>query len=451
MPIKSQITDPATGKLVAVDAPEGESNALIVSTRDLKTYEDKFDYFLDANGSADMNLAVTAGATPENVYDGGDKTQWTASTISGTFTHTSTAHAKEAVITVVDWTGLALDTITIIINGVTTIRTEGTNWDNEVSNEVTAENIRVAMDAITGITATRSVAVVTIVTDIGYDITSLATSAGADMTATARCEDASASAANGVVQYARGADLDLTNYISLTGWVYLTKWVSQGALIYGWDVSGSIQLGIAVNIGAYVNTATLNTWQRFTIPLTDLGIAGLTTGFDAIRIQIVNSNVDTYWDYIRIQEQAVTPVNPTYFTIKAETGTWWIIRSISMIVADAMAGTLADGTMPALAYNKILGVTNLTNGLIYNRLNNGEVVKTIAIHNLGDWLSRPHTEIRSAISDGTNTYVVIESEFTEPVILKSENDDQLRFLVADDVSGLLMLRMTAAGKVEQRT
>ena len=103
MPIRSHITDPSTGHKASVSSESGEMAGLVVATRQLKTYENSIEFFTDTNGSIDMNIAASAGATPENVYDGGDKTQWTASTISGTFTlNQNNTHAKDATITVID-------------------------------------------------------------------------------------------------------------------------------------------------------------------------------------------------------------------------------------------------------------------------------------------------------------------------------------------------------------
>jgi predicted RecA/RadA family phage recombinase len=59
-----------------------------------------------------------------------------------------------SVITVLDYTGLALDTITVTIGSTSTVLTEGTDWDNEVDNETTANNIATAVAAIDGATAT---------------------------------------------------------------------------------------------------------------------------------------------------------------------------------------------------------------------------------------------------------------------------------------------------------
>ncbi|MFH1626332.1 MAG: hypothetical protein ABID54_14425 [Pseudomonadota bacterium] len=55
-----------------------------------------------------------------------------------------------------------------------------------------------------------------------------------------------------------------------------------------------------------------------------------------------------------------------------------------------------------------------------------------------------------AIGDAANTLVSLEIKFQVPEILKAEDNDELRVTVQDNLSGLLMLRMVAAGYEEVR-
>ena len=53
-------------------------------------------------------------------------------------------------------------------------------------------------------------------------------------------------------------------------------------------------------------------------------------------------------------------------------------------------------------------------------------------------------------SDGTNTWVTVNMTFTEPIILKYENEDEMSLTVNDDLTGLLELKVGASCKVEDR-
>jgi len=458
MSIKSHIVDPATG-LKAQVVKGTETNSLSVATNPLKTFYNQILFFTDENGSVDMNIGTAYGATPEGVYDGADKSQWTASTIvgdAGDFVHDqANEHAKDAVVTVIDWTALALDTITIDISlnaaaSAQTILTEGADWDNEVNNDTTAENIRAALHAITGVTATRSSAIVTIIADLNYDITSLTTSANitTEMSATAQAEDATGAENNEVAQFAHTGDFDTSSYTAITGWVYFTKWKDEAWDIYGWDVSEGTIVGNAVNIANYVSPNTLNVWLKFTIPLSDMGLSSVTTGFDALRIKVVKRDSNFFLDYVEIQEAGT--VDPTEYFITPEKETWLHVHSFTISIADALAGTLADGTMPGLSYNKLLGEDELSNGIVYNRVQDGVNQQTVVLKNISDLLSWSGSSIKNHMSDGTNTFISIEYVFTEPVILKPEDDDKLRILIADSLSGILLMRMSVGAKYENR-
>jgi hypothetical protein len=82
--------------------------------------------------------------------------------------------------------------------------------------------------------------------------------------------------------------LDLSQYSSLSGWIYVTSWGGGDNLqFYGWDVGSDTIVGNSVNLSAYINTGTLNAWQEFIIPLTDMALDG--ESIDGIRIQAVNN------------------------------------------------------------------------------------------------------------------------------------------------------------------
>ena len=95
-----------------------------------------------------------------------------------------------------------------------------------------------------------------------------------------------------------------------------------------------------------------------------------------------------------------------------------------------------------LAYNKLLGET-LVSGIDYTRTQDDEIVFTRTIKSILDLLQLPGTEITAQGSDGTNTFITIRATHSEPLILKSEDDDVLSWTISDDLSGLLQLRISA--------
>jgi hypothetical protein len=183
----------------------------------------------------------------------------------------------------------------------------------------------------------------------------------------------------------------------------------------------------------------------------DIGIAGTTT-VDAIRMTTIDTGTgispNYYIDYIQFEEQGTA--DPTIFTIRPEPGTWYYIYKLTWSLADALNISLVNGTATGLSYDKLLGVTNLSNGIVYQRVEDGEVVQSNSIHNFGDIVTGPDAELKVVTCDGTNTFIKITSTFEEPIVLKSENDDKLRIIISDDLSSLLLFRGRVSGKEWRR-
>lgn len=88
MPVKTLLKGP--DGLIADVVNEDEHNGLVVATRPLKTFNNKPQFYLSAEGSKDMNVNVTYAGTPDKIHDGTDSVLWTASTITGDWTFDST-------------------------------------------------------------------------------------------------------------------------------------------------------------------------------------------------------------------------------------------------------------------------------------------------------------------------------------------------------------------------
>jgi hypothetical protein len=236
----------------------------------------------------------------------------------------------------------------------------------------------------------------------------------------------------------------------LTGWIYITGWPTTGtkeAQIYGWDV-GVGQIGNSINIGDYVNTSILNTWLKFVIPLSDMGLTNQTV--DAIRIKTVSLGAGSapsyYLDDIQIQEKEL----PIEYTIEPDDDTWLYIDSINIVMADALNTVLADASMWNISYNKFLGISELSAGLFHQEYHDEKVTLTAVFHHLLDFLQMPNSNLLNTGCDGTNAWFSLSETFGSSVLLKSETTDKLVMNVRDDMSGLLRFRMSVSCREEQR-
>ncbi len=260
--------------------------------------------------------------------------------------------------------------------------------------------------------------------------------------------DGTSSLINNVAQGDKGSNISLSIYTSLSGWIYLTSWaITAELLIYGWDTNLASIIGVSVDIGNYINIGTLNMWQKFTIPLSDLILVG--ASINAIRVQVgpINPPPNYYLDDIQLD----TGGGVMIFTIQPDNTTWLHVKNINLLFVDDHTGILTDGTMPNLSYNKILGVSALTGGIVYQRINNGVVMNLNVVKQLSDILQLPGTSIKNLGSDGTNTFMSLNIIPTEPLILKSETNDELRVIISDNLSSFLLFRSSVGAGKEQRS
>jgi len=253
-----------------------------------------------------------------------------------------------------------------------------------------------------------------------------------------------------VFQLAKGSAVTMSSYTAITMWVYIDKDWKIGDIVdfYGWNTVAGIEIGVAVDLSNYFDYVNYDVWQKITIPLTDLGATVGSTALDSFRFrQVANEGKAPkyYLDDIQIEELG-TPVR---YSLKAAKGTWLHVKEFTISIADDFAGTLSDATMPLLPYDKLLGET-LIAGINYQREQNGKVIFSANVKTLLDFLQLPGTIVSGSGSDGTNTWVTVKSEHMEPLVLKNENEDELSFTINDDLSGLLHLRISAGGKIEQR-
>jgi hypothetical protein len=255
---------------------------------------------------------------------------------------------------------------------------------------------------------------------------------------------------NDVFQLAKGSDVNCSNYVSLTMWINVDKdWKNGDSIsIYGWDTDTNTQVGTTAYLQDYFSWNTFDTWHQILIPLTDFGDLYASTILDAFRIRIIAAEAKSpkfYLDTIQL-EQTGTPIK---FSIQPNLGTWLHIYSYTISFADAYDSTLGNASMPKIPYDSFLDVS-LTSGIIYRRVISNKTIFSVNILNLLDFLQLPNTSITGSGSDGTNTWVTLEAVHTEPLLLKGEDEDEISFLVTDNLSGLLRLRISAGCKLEYR-
>jgi len=239
-------------------------------------------------------------------------------------------------------------------------------------------------------------------------------------------------------------------YNRLVGWIYVTGlWglTDDGLEIILYNtVTGITVSSNPVDLDDYIDGTNTDTWQRFSISMEDFGI--ITNDYNALRCTVLEGGdpPNFYLDDIQLEELAT---EEAIFSIEPPRGKWWHITGLGFGLAAPYDSTLADASMPNIPYTGLLGVT-LTNGITYQRQENGEVAFSFIMTDLIDILNQHNAIITSQGYDGNNTWIKVDVTFRYPFVLKSEYSDYISFNASDNLSGLNYFRAVADIREEAR-
>jgi len=242
------------------------------------------------------------------------------------------------------------------------------------------------------------------------------------------------------------AAYDLSNYTAFTGKVDLDTYnPARNTIIIQFNLN-STPVGNSVLLDNYISTGDFAE-QNFVIPFEDLGIVDEVVNELVITITRSGGTRPTIkFDDLQLE----TSGTPLAFTAAPPYNEWWRLTEIRFIMADLMDGTVTDGTMPSLAYNALLGVSQLGVGINLTISSGGSIVLQRTFRQMFDFMQYPTTEI-SSYDDGTNVWAVIDVKFESPVILKGEFQDVFTLTINDDLSGLLEFRASLEASVDDRS
>ncbi len=451
MPVNARVAG-KDGTVADVHVRE-QVRGLVVYQAELVETEQTTKFFFNPDFGINMNLDAGFTGTPEIIHNGINTTEYTASAIQGTkFTFNDTTFAVQSNITIVDWS-LLDNGDSVTINGTEFAEDDtptGNQFLAETSDAATATNLAAAIDAVAGFSSSATAAVITVSEDTGIGITSFATNADAgEMTvATPASVETNNAVVNDIMQFAKGSDLVLSNFAAVSMRIYVdADWEQGDSLTFcGYDTGLGVIVGNTVNLEDYFDFGDFDIWRALSIPLTDLGIDAATT-VDAFRITIVAKagakSPLAYFDRIQLEAAG----GSTLFRIALANNERFYIEELVFSYADALAGTVANGTMTGLAYDQILGLAALPNGFIILRTRAGKTLFSASIARIGDHISAG-AQLENVMSDGTNTFITLKVRFVRPLILTGGPGDDLVIIINDDMSGLLQFRCAARGGLE---
>ena len=251
---------------------------------------------------------------------------------------------------------------------------------------------------------------------------------------------------NDAATFSSTYEIDMTGFTSITGKVNLTVYNPvNNTIVMIFDLAG-VPTGNSINLNDFINPGLTGTEQNFVIPKADFGLDNgeIVDGFTITLTRTGGARPTMTFDDIQIEETGT----PAVFKADTPEGTIFHITELRISIADNITGTQSDGVVPALSYDQLLGLSSLTNGIVFQRVQKGIVNFSVILKQLSDFL-KGGSNIANIISDGSNTYMVLQVDFPEPIVLVGGTDSFLSFTISDNLSDLLVLEAVARGSLEE--
>ena len=229
--------------------------------------------------------------------------------------------------------------------------------------------------------------------------------------------------------------VNFASYTAVTGKINLTTFNPLNESINLSFALAGVLVGNTVNLNDYIKTGLLGSQQTFAIGKADFGISSnIVDDFRIVLVKAGGPRPTFAFDDIQIEAVG----NPVIYKVEADSGTKLSISKLVFSIADTGTG----GT--AYAYDQIGAIAALTNGISINAISNGVNIFTANIKKLSDLLLSGGI-IENHIDDGVDTYYSVGVNLfeTTPVVLDSRDNDEMRIIISDNLSGLLEFRCFA--------
>lgn len=433
-----------SGKTVGESLP----GAVVYQER-LLQFNPEVHPFLNDDFGINMNQNITFGGTPVGIHNGIDSTLWTGSNIAGasvTFNQDDD-RAHGGIVTVVTAADTGGDTVTVGVDGSDTVVTEGAEWTKtDGNNTATATSLASAIDAISGVSASSALAVVTITIDSGNNLSKIDTSDGTALPGTARSVFINQPAVNNVWEFDQGSDITIANHTAFSAFINIDRnWTSGDSVeMYAYDTATATEVGQRIKVEDFINFGNFDTWQSLVVPFSSFVFTETT--FDAIRFEmVVKSGGSPVWyiDDFQIEETGT----PLVFKATTPKGTKFHVSEIRVRFRDTITVALANASIPGWNTTNLLGVTTLPNGILFQRVQDGITNFSVVLANMDDFEAVGSNRINES-DNGTVSAFTYLIEFPVPIILDGTKGDFLSYTIEDDLSGLDRFTAAARGSIE---
>jgi len=241
-----------------------------------------------------------------------------------------------------------------------------------------------------------------------------------------------------------GTSTDFGSFVALSGAIRLEKFSATGVkhVEARFRINGS-NVGNPVNIDDFVDVGILNSYQTFGITKDNFGIAGDTV--DELVIRVISTGGGPAPDFRLDDLQIEQTGGAEEYDVFPNGNTILEILELRFVLVDGLDSTLANASVPNIAYNQLLAVTVLSNGILVQHIKDGKIRFGANLKQLADFIQGGF-DVVTLNGDGTTTWMVLSLLFNTPVILDSRKEDSMRVTVQDNLSGLTVAKMFARGR-----
>lgn len=250
--------------------------------------------------------------------------------------------------------------------------------------------------------------------------------------------DATATINNREAQIEASGSIDVNDYSSLAGWIYIESWSTAGTakeVELRLRLAG-VDVGLTVDLSNYIDRLLFNEWQQFIIPIIDFSSGTI----DQLIIRTIDIGggppPDYYLDDIRFEEIGgfidfiYAPPPDKIFTITN------------------VATNFIDNVTELVARNPLsfLGVSKLANGILLKFDVANQEVLSLPVKCLYDLNKFASVNDVETVSDGITTHLKVTG-FTE-IKLNGSTRDSVTYRIQDNLSALIEMEVWLFGHIE---
>jgi hypothetical protein len=235
-------------------------------------------------------------------------------------------------------------------------------------------------------------------------------------------------------------DLSVGVYDAFRGFIYITSWPNSGnkEITIQLYLNGA-PIGQAVQLSNYIDTSVQDSWQLFSIPMSDFQTTS--AAFDAVWVSMVDAGAGAapsgFLDDLAFV-QSGTGATKT-FTIAPPADQVWVVNRIKWT---------AVANSSSIKYNEFFGLTGLTNGYQFAFKSRGRVIQTFVARDFYDMLQYPNVtaEIISGTASIFELYYDIPQELQT---LIGSQEQSIELTVRDDLSSMVKFKATMQGYIRR--